>query len=365
MDEKTGKKQNTGLSYGQFIQRTLAVVGIVTAVGLLLLLVWFSVKIWLAVFAGILLAVFLRGLGDWVAARTRLPALWALALVVTGLLGVGALVGWLLAPDAVQQFHELADRLPKAIDQLNQRLLRIEWVRYLSDKLPAAPDLGAEGGKLFSKLGGFFAGGIQALTGLVLILFLGVYLAAAPDVYIGGLLHLFPASRRARIREVLGALGATLRNWLLGQLLSMVVVGILIGLGLKLLKIPLPVALGVLAGIFDFIPLIGPLFSAIPAVLLAFLIAPWQAVYVVALYLLVNTVIESHLIVPLIQRYTVSLPPALTVLALVLMGELFGFLGVLLAIPIAATLLVLVKMAYVQDVLGDQSTEESGQRKPK
>lgn len=143
----------------------------------------------------------------------------------------------------------------------------------------------------------------------------------------------------------------------------MVVVGILIGGGLKLFGVPLPVALGVLAGLFDFIPIIGPLFSAIPAVLLAFLIGPWHALYVVLLYLLVNTVIESHLLVPLIQRYTVSLPPALTVLALVLMGALFGFLGVLLAIPLAATLLVLVKMAYVQDVLGDISVGKSGKEK--
>ncbi|MGI8966651.1 MAG: AI-2E family transporter, partial [Limisphaerales bacterium] len=351
-DKPTEKEQAApALSYGQFVKRLLTVTGVVTAMALLWLLIWFSMNVWLIVFAGILLAIFLRGLANWVSKRTPLSPVWALVVVVVVLLALGALVGWLVAPDAAKQFNQLATELPQAVDQFRQRLQGLEWVRYLEEKLPALSNWGKGGEKLLSQAGGFFSVGLEAVTGLGLVLFLGLYLAAAPQLYLGGLVHLFPIPKRARVREILDEIGATLRNWLLGQLFSMVVVGILIGVGLKLIGIPLPIALGLLAGLFDFVPIIGALVSAIPAILLAFLIDPWHALYVVLLYLLVNSVIEGHVIVPLVQRYTVSLPPALTVLALVLLGVLFGFLGVLLAIPLTATAFVLVKMAYVHDVL--------------
>lgn len=128
------------------------------------------------------------------------------------LLTLGALLGWLLAPDAIKQFKELAERLPQAVGQLKERLQVLGWFHYLVENLPSASDLGAGEGKLFSKLGGFFSGGIQVVTGFVLILFLGLYLAAAPEVYVRGILHLFPIPKRVRVREILGELGSTLRT---------------------------------------------------------------------------------------------------------------------------------------------------------
>lgn len=120
-----------------------------------------------------------------------------------------------------------------------------------------------------------------------------------------------------------------------------------------MLGIPLGLALGVLAGLFNFIPIVGSLLSAVPAVLLAFLVSPWHPLYVIGVYVLVNTVIEGHVLVPLIQRYAVNLPPAVALVSLLLLGKLFGFLGLLLAIPMATTGLVLVQSIYVEDVLGD------------
>jgi predicted PurR-regulated permease PerM len=247
--------------------------------------------------------------------------------------------------------------LPKAIDQIQQRVEQLGWSRYLPQKMPAASEWTSSAGKFAANAAGFFSLSVEAVATFFVIIFLGIYLAASPQVYLNGLIHLFPLSQRERVRELIDKLGTTLGHWLLGQLLSMSVVGTLIAVGLTVLGIPLGLALGVLAGLLNFIPIIGSLLSAVPAILLAFLVSPLHPLYVIALYVFVNTGIESHLLVPLIQRYAVNLPPALAVLALFLMGELFGFFGLLLAIPLAATLLVLVKIVYVRDVLGDRSVQ--------
>jgi predicted PurR-regulated permease PerM len=217
--------------------------------------------------------------------------------------------------------------------------------------------LPGEAGTALSWAGSFFAGTVWITTSLFLVVFVGIYFAFAPDSYVNGLIQLLPIRARKRAEDILFLLGTTLRKWLIGQLVSMTVVGVLIGVGLYMLGVPLSLTLGVLAGILDFIPIVGPLLSSVPAILLGFLISPLHALYVVILYIIVNTFIESYLLVPLIQRYAVRLPPALALIVLVLMGRLFGFLGVLLATPLAAAALVLIKMVYVEDVLGDRSRE--------
>jgi len=324
-------------------------------VGLLVVIVWLSIRIWLAVFAGVLFAVFLSTLTGWVKRLTRLPRGWALAIVLVVLLGAAVLGGWLLAPKVSEQFTELSQRLPKALEHIQQRVQSSGWSRYLPTKMPPPSELSSSAGKLVGKAAGFFSLSVGAITTLFVIVFLGIYLAASPKVYVSGVTHLFPLSQRQRVGELFEKIGRTLGHWLLGQMLSMLVVGTLIAVGLTVLGIPLGLGLGVLAGLLNFIPIIGSLLSALPAVLLAFLVGPLHPVYVIVLYFIVNTGIESHLLVPLIQRYAVNLPPAIAVLALFFMGELFGFLGLLLAIPLAATLLVVVKLVYVRDVLGDHS----------
>jgi predicted PurR-regulated permease PerM len=340
-----------------YIRHLLITAALVLAIGLLVVVACYSIQVWLAVFAGVLLAVFLRTLANWVSRITRLSAAWSVVLVVLALLGLATLGGFLLGPRIVEQFAQLADRLPKAIEHLQDRLNQSGWSRYLPEKLPPLAEWSSSAGKVAAKAAGIFSLSVNAVATFFVIVFIGIYLAASPQVYIYGLLHLFPLAKRTRARQIIDQLGETLGNWLFGQMLSMAVVGSLIALGLTLLGIPLGLALGVMAGLLNFVPIIGSLLSAFPAILLAFLVSPFHPVYVIILYFIVITGIESHLLVPLIQRYAVNLPPAIAVLALFLMGELFGFLGLLLAIPLAATLLVLVKRIYVQGVLGDNSVQ--------
>ena len=348
-----GSTDTSRTSEKEYVRRLLVTLGVVLAVGLLVALVWMSIRVWLAVFAGILLAVFLSTLTRWTSHVTHLPRAWALLIVLLVLLGLAVLGGWLVVPRIAEQFTELSQRLPKAVEHLQQRIAQLGWSRYLPQTAPGASEWTSSAGKLMANAAGFFSLSAGAVATFFVIVFVGIYLAASPQVYLDGVTRLFPISQRGRVEELVDRLGTTLGHWLLGQMLSMAAVGILIAVGLTLLGIPLGLALGVMAGLLNFIPIVGSLLSAVPAVLLAFLVSPMHPFYVIGLYFLVNTGIESHLLVPLIQRYAVNLPPAIAVLALFLMGELFGFLGLLLAIPLAATLLVLVKVLYVRDVLGD------------
>ena len=153
------------------------------------------------------------------------------------------------------------------------------------------------------------------------------------------------------MREVLAKLSDTLWWWLIGRLIAMTFIGVATGVGLTLLGVPLAFILGLLAALLSFVPNLGPILSALPAILLGFVQSPQTALWVAALYAGVQ-VVESYVLDPIIDRKTVYLPPAFTISAQLLMGLFAGLLGVTLATPLAAALVVIVTMLYVQDVLG-------------
>jgi predicted PurR-regulated permease PerM len=161
-----------------------------------------------------------------------------------------------------------------------------------------------------------------------------------------------PIAKRTRTRAVLDAIGHALRWWLIGRVFSMAVVAAGTALGLYLLGVPLAITLGLIAGLLDFVPTIGPILATVPAALVALLQSPLQVLYVVLLYVAVQLV-EGYLLTPLVQRYTIALPPVLTIVGVVLLGVLLGGLGLILAAPLTIVLFILVKMLYIEDVLGD------------
>jgi predicted PurR-regulated permease PerM len=189
-------------------------------------------------------------------------------------------------------------------------------------------------------------GTVGVLGDVVLVVVLGLFLAADPMLYRCGALCLAPPMQRERFARTLDALAVALRHWLAGVLVSMLCIGVITWLGLMLLRIPLALSIGFLAGLFEFVPYLGPIASAIPAVLIAFTHGPTSAIEVHALYLLVHA-IEAYLLVPVIQRRAVALPPALGLAAVVIFGILFGLPGVLFAHPLMVTVLVLVKQLYL------------------
>lgn len=176
-----------------------------------------------------------------------------------------------------------------------------------------------------------------------------------------GLLKLIPLGYRPRAAEVLDESGSTLRAWLLAKLLEMLLIGVLTTLGLWLLGIQLALVLGLIAGLLSFIPNIGPVLAVIPALLLASLEGGRTVLYVAALYLFIQA-LESYVFTPWMQQRIVSVPPALTIAVQLLFGLLAGTLGLLLATPLAAVGMVLVRMLYVEDLLGDRPQATDGPR---
>jgi predicted PurR-regulated permease PerM len=186
----------------------------------------------------------------------------------------------------------------------------------------------------------------------VIVLLVALYLAADPSPYVNGAVRLFPLKHRGRAREVLVSVGEVLFQWLQGQLVSMTVVGLVIALGLWLLGVPLAGTLGVIAGLFEFVPNIGPILSGVPAVLLAITVSPTHIVYVLVLYVAVQT-FEGYFLTPMVMKRAVDLPPALTILAQLVGTLTAGWLGLLLATPVLAAIVTVVQKVYLENVIGE------------
>jgi predicted PurR-regulated permease PerM len=317
-----------------------------------LFVLWWSMNVLLAVFAGVLLALLLGGLADCEATWTPLPRGVALMAVMAGLAGVVGLGGWLLADSVAYQVGQLAHDLPRAFSQLRDWLAGRAWGRELLAWLPAADallsrDMAARmAGPLASTLGTTLA----VITNTAVVLFVGLYVAARPEAYRQGVLALVPPGRRCRAEQVLHALAATLRWWLVGKVVAMTVIGAITTAGLWLIGVPLALVLGLVAGLTNFVPYLGPILGFLPALALALVQSSTMAVWVFGLYVGVQMV-ESYLLTPLIQERAVWLPPAVTISAQVILGVTLGWLGLLLATPITAAIVVLIKMLYVEDAL--------------
>lgn len=327
--------------------QSLLIIGIFASTVILLVLIWYLIDVLLLVFAAVLLAILLRTPADWVAAHTRLSPGWALAVVILGIVALFGAAGWLFGSSVAEQTAQLTRQIPEAVDNIRDRFEKYQWITRQIRPQELLKESAEFLGKGFRVISTTFG----AIVGFFLVIIIGVFFAIQPDLYIRGFVQLVPPPKRKRSAEVLTAVGRIMRWWLLGQLLLMLAVGVMTGVGLWLLGVPLALVLGVLAGLLTFVPYIGPILSAIPAVLVALSESGLLAGYVVLLYAGVQA-IEGNLLEPIVQQKAVYLPPALVLLAQIVLGVLVGALGVMLATPLAAALMVAVNMLYVEDVLG-------------
>ncbi|MBC7900408.1 MAG: AI-2E family transporter [Saprospiraceae bacterium] len=340
------------------VQRVLITAGIVIFALLTLLLLYYTFDIVMLAFAGVLLAIFLRGLADLAGRYVKVGEGWLVLIVSVLLLGILAGSIALLAPSVAEQARHLRQEIPVSIQKVGNYLSQYGWGRTIIEQLPtteAAKQMITDSGFL-SSLGGFFSSTLGAIGNFFVVILLAIYLATEPRFYVHGFTKLFPVDRRFRVNEVVAGIGETLRWWLIGKVGSMIFIGILTWIGLSIIGVPLALTLGLIAGLLSFIPNFGPIISAVPALLLAFIDSPITAVYVLALYIGVQ-LIESNLVTPIIERETVELPPALTIIFQLALSVMIGGLGLVLATPLLAMMMVLVQMVYIQDVLGDKDTE--------
>ncbi len=286
---------------------------------------------------------------------------WALLSGVAGFFIIVTFINIFLAPSIMEQAVQITEKLPSSIEYAEQYLSSYWWGEKLVNLIPEDPqNFLEEHSGWASQTFGLVSSTFGILADLYIVVLIGIFMMVNPSPYVNGLVHLVPASAQERAREVIGNIYTVLQRWLTGKLMSMLIVAVLTWLGLMLLGVPLPLTLGLLAGTLAFIPNFGPLIALIPAVLLGFLDGPATALYVVILYMIIQ-VVESNFITPFIQREMVHLPLAMIIIAQVVLGILVGGLGLILATPIVAVIIVLVKMLYVEDMLG-QSVEESGEK---
>jgi predicted PurR-regulated permease PerM len=323
-----------------------------TAVGLFL--AWHAAETLLLIFAGVLLGVLLDALTR--ALRRTIPIGHgaALAIVCTGLglvfTGVVAWSGYAL----LAQWDQLSDIMTRQIDALRHQLDNF------GESIGMPRNAGAGGERSLAQLllpdpSRFLAGTRSAFSaavgavgsGLVVVM-IGIFAAANPALYRAGFLKLVPAERRPQIAAVLDETGHVLRWWLVGQMVTMTIIGISIAIILALLGVPGAALLGIQAGLVNFIPYLGPLLAAVPIALTAASQGPEILLWVLAVYFVVQ-VIEGYVLTPLIQDRAVALPPVVTLSALMLLGAWFGAVGIALATPLAAVLRVALLRLYVDD----------------
>lgn len=323
----------------------------------LIYLAWQLRALLLLVMGAAMVAVLLRLVAAPFHRRLPIGPGAALAIAVLLLAGGLGLAFWLFGAEVVRQTESLSKTLPAAWASLQGRL--DAW----GIGGPIRQFLSGSGGGTLSGLGRFAASVGSGIADTLLVIVGGIYLAAQPRLYRTGLVKLVPKGSRGAVAEALGDCGDTLALWLKGRLVSMAVVGLLTTTGLWLIGVPSALSLGLLSALLEFIPFLGPIISAVPAVLLALAHDPQAALWTALLYLFVQQ-IEGNIVEPLVQQRAVTIPPALLLFALVAAGLVFGIAGIVLGAPLTVVLYVLVKRLYVREALGTDTplpTEEAKQ----
>ncbi len=328
------------------------VILLIVATGMLF---WIAGDVLLLVFAGLLMAVALDGVSTALAKYSPLSRLWSLLLVLVVTVASLIFLAMYMAAPLLEQFDDLWGRTTDFIDAAIDRLDDFGWAQQLfaggngnSDQLADAAStvVGHVGTATLMVLG--------AVSSLIVLLAIALFAAFNPELYRVGLLKLFPNPVRQRMDRALSAIAHALRWWFLGQLASMLLLGVTVSIGLLVIGVEVWLGLGVLTALLTFIPFLGPLIAAVPIVIVGFAEGTQVGIIVLVFYLIVQNV-EGNFVVPMIQHRAVNLAPALMISVQILMGVLFGVLGLILAAPLTVVAMVAVNKLYVEDMLGRET----------
>lgn len=302
-----------------------------------LFVLWSGRFILLLLFAGIVGALLLSIPARWVQRKLRVRRGPALFIVLFGVSAVLAGLAMLRGPALFQQFAALQTDIPEAAQQITARLNAQPWGKWLA--VHAADSARSSDGLSFaiSSLRSVMTVTTMTVAGLIVVLFTSLFVAAEPDFYLRGLYRLTPSAWRSRLSLGLESAQTSLEAWLVAKLLSMVIVGSMVAIGLLILRVPLAGTLGIIAGLLTFIPNLGPVLSVVPAALLAFAMSPGRGVLTLLLFGLVHF-LEGNVVTPLAERKIVTLPPALTLALQLLLASFTGILGIAMAGPLTAAL---------------------------
>lgn len=328
-----------------FTQKVFIAASVLSLFVIVLLLLAKAFNVVLLVLGGVLIATWFRGMAYWLADKTRLSGNWSLAAVIGGTVMLLTLVLWLLGAKISSQVSQLQQQLPSSVQQLKQKAAGYKWGSEVVSRMEKMQQNPEARKKLTSGIKKFFAGTIGVFGDVYVMLFIAIFFTATPRLYIQGFLRLIPPSKRSKAEGVLKRLGRTLRSWLIGKVLAMIIVAILTAIALYIIGIPFWLVLAIFAGLLNFIPNFGPIIAMAPAVLIGFTQGASTALIIAGVYVVIQ-IVESNFITPLIQKQLIQIPPALIIIAQIFFGVVTGALGVILATPIVAIIMVLVKSLY-------------------
>lgn len=344
-----------------YIKKVSIAITVTSLTILVVLFLFYTFKVLLLIFAGILVSIFFRGIAYWFHQLTSLSMKWALPLTLVGYLVILGGTIWGISAYTSNQVEQLSKQVPKTIQKAEKDLEESEWGKSAIEYIKKQDILKRTSGqtqKFFSTVFGVFG----VIGDLYIIFFLGMFILVNPNVYVNGFLHLIPLNKRPRAKEIIYDLERTLSNWLVGKLISMLIVAIFTWIGLLIAGIPLALILGITAGLFAFIPNFGPLI-ALGLGLLVAASEGWVAMLWTALIYQGVQLLESNLITPYIQQRMVAIPMAMILIAQLVLGVFTGALGLILATPIFTVVMILIQRLYVEDTLGDDTFKSEVQRK--
>jgi predicted PurR-regulated permease PerM len=331
------------MTTAEFFKRTL----IVLCMALVPVLIWFLFDVILITVGAILIGVLLHLVAEPLIRWCKLPQ--SIALVVSGILIIGVVGGaaYLFGTQIEAELADVVARAGTAVTEITTQLQKSAAGKFILSHIQ-----GGSGFSIPSFLSGIFSVSIRFLEALVVTVIGGFYLAAQPELYRKGLGKLFPQPWRAEADETIEDIGRGLRLWLIGELIQMVLIGGLTTIAVWLIGLPSPLALGVIAGLAEFIPYLGPIVAAVPAILVATTQGGNFIFWTVIAYLLIHQ-LEGNLIAPMIQRQLIFIPPAVMLLAIVIILFVFGGVSIIFAGPIAVIIFIAIKKLYVRDSLGE------------
>ncbi|HEX6435154.1 MAG TPA: AI-2E family transporter [Gemmatimonadales bacterium] len=324
-----------------------------------------TIDVLIIIFLSIILAVYLDAVSGFLQRRLGVPRTLGLTAAVA--LTVGGLVGviFLIAPAVTAQVQDLTANLPKFLSELDQSINRLfsrvpvlrRGVSEGSGPGLLATSLNELVGVLRGAVVPYLKGGVELIIEVISVFVMALYLARNPSTYVEGVIALVPPERRSLARIILYDLKYTLHAWVVGQLIAMSVLAVLTTLGLWLLDVPYFLAFGVFAGIAAIVPFFGTLFSTlIPALFALGVAGLGKAIAVTALGIGVH-LIEANFVAPVVMERQVNLPPVITIAGVLLIGKLFGLTGLIVAVPILAFVMVLIRHILMGEVYGDTTSE--------
>lgn len=338
---RTAKKE---LSYIQKVWQTVAIVALLVVV---ILIARVAFNVLLMVMAGSLIATYFHGLGDLIERKTKLKRRWAMLISVLGSFAVFGLLLWFMGTKIQQQVAELSNTLPHTVNNVKAKMSESS----IGQKILASVS-GDNSQKLMTTAQSFFSTSFGVLGDIYIILFLGIFFTSNPSLYKNGILLLIPENNKELGGHIMNRISLSLKGWLKGMMISIVLVATLISTGLTIMHIPVALVLGLITGILELVPNFGSIIAMIPGVLLALTVSTNTGIVVALIYIGSQT-ITANIVNPLIQKKMINLPPALTLISQLIMGALSGALGIILAVPLLAILIILVDELYVKRINRD------------